>query len=194
VTLRARTLPLLLKMSVELFEDSPNISEIVETEMSRSTALELDRAALVGSGTAPEPRGLLNQPGVQTGTLGSPTDWDFLVDAAGLLWAANHEPNAAIYGPAFAVALAKFKAGADDNTPLSLPAALADVRQFRTKAAGARAFVGDFGQLLIGMRTSFRVEVSREGAGAFERLQVAVRSYLRADIAVAHPEAFVILS
>ena len=38
------------------------------------------------------------------------------------------------------------------------------------------------------MRTSFRIETSREGAGAFERLQVAVRSYIRADVQVARPE------
>ena len=50
------------------------------------------------------------------------------------------------------------------------------------------------GNLLIAVRTSFRVEVSRTGAGAFERLQVAVRSYMCADVQVAHPEAFVVLS
>ena len=40
-------------MSVELFEDSTNIVEIVEREMAQSTALELDRVALVGSGIGP---------------------------------------------------------------------------------------------------------------------------------------------
>jgi HK97 family phage major capsid protein len=193
VTLTARTLPLLLKMSVELFEDAPNISTIVEQEMATSTALELDRVALVGSGTPPEPRGLLNQSGVNTDTLGSPADWDFLIDAAGTLWDEDHEPNAAIYGVSLAVLLAKLRGG--DDQPLQLPPELANVRRFRSKAAGAHAFIGDFTQLLIGMRTSFRIEVSRTGgAETFERLQVAVRSYIRADIAVAHPEAFVVLS
>ena len=51
-------------------------------------------------------------------------------------------------------------------------------------------FVGDFTQLLIGMRTSFRLEVSRVAADAFERLQIAVRAYVRADVQLAHPEAF----
>jgi HK97 family phage major capsid protein len=57
------------------------------------------------------------------------------------------------------------------------------------------AYVGDFSNLLIGMRTSFRLEVSRQAAdatnSAFSNLQVWVRAYLRADIQLSHPEAFV---
>ena len=88
--------------------------------------------------------------------------------------------------------MAKFK----DTTgaPLARASALDGLKVFRTNAAGANAFLGDFTQLLIGMRTSFRIETSREGAGAFERLQVAVRSYIRADVQVARPKAFDVLT
>jgi HK97 family phage major capsid protein len=193
VTFTAHTLPLLLKMSVELFEDSTNISEIVEREMAQSTALELDRVALVGSGVAPEPRGILNTPGVLTGTWpATPADWDWLIDAAAQLWAVNEDPNALVTNTALAVSMAKFK-GSDDQ-PLTRATALEGIRLFRTNAAGPNAFLGDFTQLLVGLRTSFRVETSRVGAGAFERLQVAVRSYLRADVQVARPKAFNVLS
>jgi HK97 family phage major capsid protein len=161
--------------------------------MAASTALELDRVALVGSGTPPEPRGILNTPGVQTDTLGTPSDWDFLVDAVGLLWTVNIEPNAVILGTAQAIAFAKFKAGTGDNSALAVPPALSGIPPYRTNAAGDRVFIGDFTQLLIGMRTAFRIEVSRTGAGAFEHLQIAIRSYVRADIYVEHPEAFVVL-
>jgi HK97 family phage major capsid protein len=91
------------------------------------------------------------------------------------------------------VLLAKLKSTADAQ-PLLMPSALDDIKRFRSNAAGTRVFLGDFTQLLIGMRTSFRVEVSRTGAGAFERLQIAVRSYVRADVALAHPNAFVVLT
>jgi HK97 family phage major capsid protein len=193
VTFTAHTLPLLLKMSVELFEDSTNISEIVEREMAQSTALELDRVALVGSGTPPEPRGIKNTTGVLTGTWpATPADWDWLIDAAAQLWAVNEDPNALITNTALYVSLAKFKD--DGGQPLTKAGALDGIRLFRTAAAGTNAFLGDFTQLLIGMRTSFRIETSREGAGAFERLQVAVRSYIRADVQVARPKAFNVLS
>jgi HK97 family phage major capsid protein len=193
VTFTARTLPLLLKMSVELFEDSTNISEIVEQEMAASTALELDRVALVGSGTPPEPRGIKNTPGVLTGTVpATPANWDWLVDEVAKLWGQNEEPNAMITNTVLAVAMAKFKDSA--GQPLTRATVLDNIRLFRTAAAGTNAFLGDFSQLLIGMRTSFRIETSREGAGAFERLQVAVRSYLRADVQVARPKAFNVLT
>ena len=61
----------------------------------------------------------------------------------------NHEPNAAIYGVATAIALAKLKT-ATEELPLDLPSALSDIKQFRSAAAGTRLFLGDFTQLLIG--------------------------------------------
>jgi HK97 family phage major capsid protein len=193
VTLSAKTLPMYLRMSVELSEDSQNIDQIIETEFAQATALELDRAALLGSGISPEPRGIRNQSGVSTGSLGSPTNWDWLCNAAGTLWDDNHEPNAAIYGSSFALTVAKFK-DSDTGQPLRRPDALSGITEYRSNQASNLAFVGDFTQLLVGVRTTFRLEVSRVAGEAFERLQIAVRSYLRADIAVAHPEAFNVLS
>ena len=59
-------------------------------------------------------------------------------------------------------------------------------------------FVGDFGQCWIGMRTNMTLEVSREAAdansNAFESLQVLVRAYLRADIQLAHPKHFAVIT
>lgn len=192
VTFTARTLPMLIKLSIELSEDSSNIDAIIEREMSATMALELDRVGLLGSGTAPEPRGVKNQPGISTGTLGTPTNWDFLVDAAGQLWTMNHEPNASIWGAAFAIAAGKFKG--TDGQPLAKPAAVSGITEYRTNQVSADVFVGDFTQLMVGLRTSFKLESSRVAADAFENLQIAVRAYLRADVQLAHPEAFTVLS
>lgn len=198
VTFTARTLPLLIKLSVELSEDSSNIDAIIERELASSMALELDRVALLGSGTPPEPKGVRNQSGVGVTALNSaPTDYDFLIDAIGRVWANNHEPNARIYNSSLAVALAKFKSSADEQ-PLSVPDVVAAVPAFRTNQIPngdtspeeTSLIVGDFTQLMVGMRTSFRLEVSRVSGDAFERLQIWVRAYLRADIQLAHPEAF----
>lgn len=198
VTFQARTLPILITLSVELSEDSSNIDQIIETELSRALALELDRAALLGSGTAPEPRGIRNQSGVNVTSFASatPTDYDFLVDAIGRVWANNHEPNARIYNADLATTLAKLK----DSTgqPLRAPEAVAGVTAFRTNQIAndgtspdtTSVFIGDFSQLMIGLRTSFRLEASRVASTAFSKLQIAIRSYLRADVQLAHPEAF----
>ena len=64
VTFTARTLPMLVKLSVELSEDSTSIDQVIEREMSTALALELDRVALIGSGVVPEPKGIRNQTNV----------------------------------------------------------------------------------------------------------------------------------
>lgn len=198
VTFTARTLPILAKLSVELSEDSANIDAIIEGEMANALALELDRVALLGSGTAPEPKGILNQSGVNVVSLGTtPDDYDFLIDAIGRIWALNHEPNARIYNASMATAIAKFKSSVDSQ-PLRVPDVVAAVPAFRTNQIendggspnNTTVFVGDFTQLMIGLRTSFRLEVSRVAGDAFENLQVWIRAYLRADVQLAHPEAF----
>ena len=199
VTFTARTLPMLLKLSVELSEDSANIDAIVETELSRAMAVELDRVALLGSGTPPEPRGVRNQSGVGVTSFGSltPSNYDHVIDAIGRVWSSNHEPTARIGNAAYSTMLAKLKSSADDQ-PLRVPDVVTAVTALRTQQipmAGTSPdtttlVVGDFSQLLIGLRTSFRLEVSRVAAESFEKLQIAVRAYLRADVQLAHPEAF----
>src|SRR5436190_3248220 len=71
VTLKPQTLPLLVKLSQELFDDlSPEASAIIEEELLSALALELDRVILRGAGALPEPRGVLNQAGVAIQSLG----------------------------------------------------------------------------------------------------------------------------
>ena len=53
-----------MKISRELLEDSINIGDILTGALANALALELDRVALLGSGTAPEPRGIFNTSGI----------------------------------------------------------------------------------------------------------------------------------
>src|SRR5829696_4790600 len=65
VTFTARTLTRVITMSVELLEDSdPSANDVIARSFAGQLAVELDRAALRGTGTPPEPRGILNQTGV----------------------------------------------------------------------------------------------------------------------------------
>jgi HK97 family phage major capsid protein len=199
VTFTARTLPILIKLSVELAEDSVNVDALIEQELAAALALELDRVALLGSGSAPEPRGIINQAGVATTDFGgvAPTDYDFLLDAIGRVWARNHTPTARCYNASLATAIAKFKSSADSQ-PLRVPEDVVAVPAFRTNQIpnggtspdDTTLIVGDFSQLLIGLRTSFRLEASRVSGDAFSKMQIHVRAYLRADVQLAHAGAF----
>jgi HK97 family phage major capsid protein len=207
VQLVSKTLPVLVKMSVELFEDMQDgTEEIIEREIAQAIALELDRVALRGSGSGQEPRGIVNQSGVTLQSSGAngavPTNHDFLVDAIGSIWAANGEPNARIYASRTAQKLAKLK----DSTgqPLRAPDAVTAVKELisnqvpinltvGTSVDCSEAYVGQFSELLIGMRTAFRLEASRVAGNAFENLQVYIRAYIRADVALAHPAVFTVV-
>jgi len=114
VTFTARTLVRLVTLSVELFEDAdPSSEDVIARSFASQLALELDRVALRGSGTTPEPRGVLNTSGITTTTHGANganiTNYDWFVDAAGAVLANNFDPNAHIVAPRTVTSLAKLK-------------------------------------------------------------------------------------
>lgn len=95
VTFTARTLTRLVVLSMELFEDAdPSSEEIIARSFAAQIALELDRVALRGSGSAPEPRGVLNHTGVTLTDHGTAiTNYDWWLDAIGTVRNNNFEPT-----------------------------------------------------------------------------------------------------
>ncbi len=67
-----------------------------------------------------------------------------------------------------------------------------------TSTTASDAFVGDWSQFAIGMRTSIRIEATQLGADenglGFASLSVLVRAWIRVDFAVLQPSAFVVIS
>ena len=211
VTLHARTLVAMVKASVELMEDAQDDGQSIERALSAALALELDRVGLYGSGSGEEPRGIKNTQGTVTVSMGENggqlTSYAKPVELIGALWAQNVTPNAAIYAPRTAATLEALT----DTTgqPLQGPEAWRSLRRLVTSQVPANLtqgtannasdiLIGDFAQLLVGMRTNLTIEASRAGGdasgNAFGNLQVWVRAYLRADFAVEHANAFGVLS
>lgn len=199
----ARWLGCKVKASRELFEDSPNVSEMVQVALTGALAVEWDRAALIGSGTAPEPRGVANTSGVtgiSMGTNGAAlTDYSQMLQAASALATANSEPpTAAIMAPRTSL---QGYSGlvATDNQPLMPPRAIADVPMLHTSSIpvdethgtaenASRIIVGDFRQMMLGMRSQLRIEVFREMHA--DRHQIAIIAWIRGDVQIAQPTAF----
>jgi HK97 family phage major capsid protein/HK97 family phage prohead protease len=197
VTFVPRSLAALVRVSRELLEDSLNVEQMLERAFAESMAVELDRVALVGTGTAPEPRGIANTVGINTIALaGSLDDYDPLIDAMSACWVRN-VPNVGAFAlhPREAATMAKFKEGTT-NAPLPKPPALDGVALLPTTSlsiteapgTASRIIGGDFSRLMIGMRASLRVELLRERYGEF--LQYGFLAHLRADVAVEDPAAF----
>jgi HK97 family phage major capsid protein len=206
VTFTARTLTRVVKLSVELFEDAdPSSEDVIARAFGAQLALELDRVALRGSGTPPEPDGIVNQSGVTITTHGANgaliTNYDFHLDAVGAVRNANFEPNAQIQAPRTATSLSKLKE-ATTNAYMAPPAGLADIPRLNSKQVPINLTVGtstdcseiytaQWDQLLVGIRTDFTLQFLRERFLA-DNLQYAFLAYLRADIQLAQPAAFVV--
>jgi HK97 family phage major capsid protein len=200
VTLTAKTLASRVLISRELMEDAQGVDDEIEKAFAAQFALTVDLAALYGSGTAPEPRGLKNVTEVTKTSLGAngaaPTH-DALIDSVFRVRGSNHEATAQIMANRTAQTFAKAK----DTTGqyLTPPAALDGIPRLTTVQVPTNLTVGTsnvtsdvftaaWSELLIGVRTRLEITVLRERSmdlGAYELL-----AWWRGDIAVARPAAF----
>jgi HK97 family phage major capsid protein len=207
VTLSAKSLAFMVTINRELVQDaSPDALELVTGDMAAQVALEFDRVALRGTGTAPEPRGLENASGVTVVTAGTGNGdtilnlkWDFLLDDQATVRAANFEPNAAIYAPRTEASLSKLKDSQQQY--LRPPAALDALRRLATAQVPINltlgtssdcsvVYVGQFDQLLLGIREEpIMLQLMELHAGTG---QVDLIVHMRGDIAVAQPTAFAV--
>lgn len=202
VTFDTQTLVSLVRVSRELIEDSLNIEQVLASAFEAVLSRELDRVALFGTGTAPEPRGVINTAGIGSismGTNGAPiTSYDTLLDALQTLQVANAaDPTAAIMAPRTSTTIAKLKD--TTNQPLAKPEALRNLPFLVTSRVpindtqgtatnASRIVTGDFSDLMVGIRTAFRIEILRERYA--ENFQYGFLAHLRADIQLARPASF----
>ena len=202
VVLQPRSLAVIVQLSMELLEDAINLNEAMQRAFSGSFAVELDRVALFGSGTAPEPRGIFNTIGIASVSMGTNgaalTNFDPFIDAWQALADANSpEPTAAIMAPRTSAKIAKLKD--TQNQPMRKPPLIEALPMYSTtstpitqtqgsSSVASSIIVGDYTQLLFGIRTDLRIQLLRELYAATG--QYAFLCHLRADVAVEHPAAF----
>jgi HK97 family phage major capsid protein len=205
VTLTARKLASLVRVNNELLEDAGNIDTVILESFAAAMALELDRVSLVGTGTAPQPRGVQNTSGINTvAAVGTPSTYDKFIEAIFAVRGYNFEPNAVMYSTRTGERLAKNKTGiSGDNTPLPVPADFMNLSKYVTNQipnnlGGATneslAFIGQWDQLMIGLRSGIAVEISRDASDVFSKDQTLLRCKWRGDVQVAQPRAFTLMS
>jgi Phage capsid family len=84
-------------------------------------------------------------------------------------------------------------------SPLAKPAAIAELPFFsssqlsttRTQGSSSdcsNAYVGDFRQVIVGVRASVQVRFIVSDYAALNNLQVTIVAWLRADVVLGHPE------
>lgn len=202
VLFEAKTLAGRVPMSRELLEDSTNIGAALEAAFAGAMATALDRAAIYGDGTGNSPTGVWHTSGINAVSMGTNgaalAGYDPILDAMLALKNANAaDPTAMICAPRTEIALAKLKDA--DGNPLRAPDLVSRVPLLSTTSApvdetegtatnASSIVIGDFRDLLIGLRTSLEIRIFDQPlAGNGQLLAIA---WLRADIQTARPKSF----
>lgn len=213
VVFAARSLAVLLKSSRELLEDSSNIETALEAEFAGNLASELDRVILVGSGTPPEPKGIINHTNVGSvemaadgAALANTTAYPKILDTVyEVLRDKGPMPTAAVMHPRTLIALNKLQDA--QYQPLRRPDVLATMPFLDTTAIpitddadtsplttndGSKIILGYWPHCMVGIRSTLRIEILKERYAEF--LQYAFLAHLRADVQLEHGESFAVLS
>lgn len=201
VQLIPRSLAVQTKVSVELMEDSLNLATELPRVLAAAMAVELDRVALLGSGTAPEPRGIAATVGI--GTLAQNAliaSYANLSRARTAILTANQVPTAFIMHPRDEGSFTDLIDS--EGNPLGMHPNIANIPMLTTTSipvdggAGndeSTIIAGDFRRLMVGIRSDIRVEVLKTSTYA-SNLQYTLLAHMRADVAVTHPGAFYTLT
>lgn len=202
ITLTPKSLAVIVTASRELIEDSINLNQALMSCLTKSFAAELDRVALIGAGSATEPKGCSKVSGVGSVSMGDNgaalTNYDPFVQALGTLRTANaSDPTAVIMHPRSDQELNLLKDS--QNRPLSRPACIETLPFLVTSKlpinetqgsanTASRAVMADFTELIVGIRHNIVIEILREKYA--DSLQYGFLAHLRADIAVKHAASF----
>ena len=202
VVFNPKTLAVIVTASRELVEDSLNLQQAITMSLSKSFASELDRVALIGAGSGSEPKGCSKFTGVGSVSMGTNgaaiANYDPFVQALGTLRTANAaDPSAVIMHPRTDQAVNLLKDS--QNRPLERPEAIANLPFLVTSklsitetqgsaSTASRAIMGDFSELIVGVRHVVGIELLREKFA--DNYQYGFLCSLRADIAVAHAASF----
>lgn len=196
LTLKARTLIGFAEAPAELLADARNSGTIIRDSLAQSLALELDRVGLRGSGVGAEPIGLLSWAGINKIELAANplTRYEDVSQAVQKVLEKNgpEQGLAAIMAPRTWGEIDRF---ADStNQPLRPPASWERLNRLTTSqipvnlGAGSdesEIYVGDFRQLLLGMRLGITLKASDTAGDALKNFQVQFVGVLRADFVVA---------
>jgi HK97 family phage major capsid protein len=216
VVFTPRKLAALTQSSHELLVDSsPEAAGLIQANMARALALKFDLGAFEGTGTAPQIRGLKNQSGIQSVSMGAngatPTNLDPWADALGLLATANAEDGrlAIVMHPRTWQTLTKIKEitgsakpilmGPDAPTkapersiygvPVYLTSQLSITETQGSSSDASSSYVYAADQVVVVRREEFRFEA--DNSRLFNSDQWELRAIARADIGLPNPTAVV---
>jgi HK97 family phage major capsid protein len=182
-----------------LMQSSPDVENLVRDDFAAMLAQAIDSALIKGGG-ANEPKGVLSTVGIQTASLAT-LDWAAVlamkakaelanVDAAN--WLFNAKVGAKFAGTEKSAGTGIYLMN-DDGKIAGLPSNSTNQVPDVDVDSG-NAILGDWSQVLLGIWSEVDLLVNPYADTAYRRGGVLVRAMSTVDIAVRHPEAFVVAS
>ena len=184
---------------------SPDVEQLCRDDMALTLAEVLDAAALAGTGTNNQPRGILATPNVGTvaiGPNGGPITYNAIADLMGQVDDAN---ATAEFGMAFIsnskVRRQLLKIADTTSRPLGLDVLFENgntaftniLTPTGTKGTGTNLsplIYGNFRDLIVGFWSELDILVNPYESTAYSKGNVSIRAMMTCDIAVRHPESF----
>lgn len=206
INLVAKTMGVLLVLSLELIQDAPNAAQTIQDSMSASIAEKLDLGILSGGGVN-NILGIANYPDVNIldkGTNGGTiTTYDDFSNGVEDCYDHNGIPNAVIMAPRTYFTIDRLKQGTTLE-PLSGPESYQALKKFTTNQVGiadtkgtcvsaSKAYIGDFTQVLVGLRSGLQIETSRDAGDSFKKVQLQIRAIMRLDSVLLRPSHFCVI-
>lgn len=191
-----------------LLQSSIDVETMVRQDLATVIGLELQRAAINGSGTAPEPRGILNVAGIGAvvgGTNGLAPAWSHLVALETAVSVANADVGTLAYLSNTKVrgklkSTQRFSSASDTtlwddgDTPVNgyrcaiTNAVPSNLTKGTSVGVCSAIIFGNFADLIMGMWGGLELQVDPYSSG--DTGSVIVRAFQDSDIAVRHPESF----
>ena len=201
-----KSLAFYFKISRELLADASNLTAALTIAIAQSFARELDRAGLLGSGTAPEPRGIANTAGISLVANGAngaalANYSNFFSGMNSILSLNAPTPTAAIMSPR---SLTKLGGLIDTiGQPVTVPLMLQPMRMLTTTAIPnnltvgtstdcSQIFLGDFSKLVFAMREQMSIQMLDQTFATTG--EVGFMCHCRADVMLQYPAAFAIVN
>lgn len=188
----------LIRFSNELARQSViGLDQTLRARLVRDVAAKLDDAFLLGDGAAGSVTGIVNQPGVQAGTLDL-TDLDTLHDAMALAHAAEVTPSRWFLSGADYFEIRKLKT--TDGKYLLQPAVTQDSpttllgvpATITNKLPAGTAVLANMAEVAVARDLNPTVKILDQRYAEYD--EMAIRVVARYDLGLLHPEGVVVLT
>lgn len=181
------------EMSRQLIQQSsPDIERLIRGDLAYLIAQQIDSAILKGAGDNGEPQGIIGATGVQTGEI--PESWTQVLNLSAMLELENLEGAAWLTEPNVRTSLGSAEKVPGSGSGFLLDGGQMDGRPFWTtnQMPENTLLFGDWSQVLLGIWSEIDILVNPYAEPAYSRGGVQVRAMATCDVALRHPQAFIV--